>query len=388
MAAQQQRPPSSETLPAIRSTSPPGSHRTSGRAINESMTLPPIHNLTRELPSRLEPLHGDSHPSQRHSPPDSNGYHRKRAATGGIAGDMSPSSAFKRRRVDSSESTDQNSEPPHHSAPGSASESHIPRQGKPPQEQHDTQHLSPPLGGTPDMPTPKAVSRDAFPAIPTPTSLRLRSVLQPPLPPANPNLPPATSPSGRGPITPAVPSPIPTLGSGTGLADKAKFMAKMSEIYDKASLHRNCVTLEDVDKRIREALASRDHEILQLKKEVFELRKSSKGPAPANAVPGAAVDHDGDVTMGGNNNSTTQPRLSRVHSRQPSRTLSVSPRPSPHPVEPTKESATAPPNAKSPEQGATPSITMPSALPMANGKISTSTNSPDAPAASAVTVKE
>ncbi|KAG8822968.1 hypothetical protein FRC19_004881 [Serendipita sp. 401] len=559
MAAQQQRPPSSETLPAILSPSPPGSHRTSGRGMNESMTLPPIHSLTRELPTRLEPMYGDPHTSQKHSPPDSNGYHRKRSATGGIAGDMSPSSAFKRRRMDSSESTEQNVEPPYHSAPGSASDSHLPRQAKPPQqEQRDTQHLSPPLAGvaahhqssrgnvslhehrrhhssgasnfaaqdhalkqeqtsppavvvqspatpatvgstnnaspawsnesasfsrrisnasaslrptqrklppsrltfqthnpqrssldatlppsirsappvpvpgqmgahrpppasnstwltnrpilpsrisnagpaTPDLPTPKAVSRESFPSIPTPTSLRLRSVLQPPLPPANPNLPPATSPSGRIPITPAVPSPIPTLGSGTGLADKAKFMAKMSEIYDKATLHKNCVTLEEVDRRIREALVSRDQELLQLKKEVFDLRKAFTGSTQANATPAGALDHDGDVSMGGNNpNTISQPLLPRAHSRQVSRTLSVSPRPSPHPIESTstKESTAAPPNAKSPEEGtgaganasASSSIAMPSVLPMANGKTAiTSTNSLDGPTAGATAVKE
>ena len=127
----------------------------------------------------------------------------------------------------------------------------------------------------------------AYPALPTPTSLRLGALqqqqqqqLHPPNPPlqssANPNAAYPTSPSPygyRGPITPAVPSPLPVLGSGTGVSDKAKFMSKMSEIYDRATSHRNCVSMDEVDRRIKEATSGLQQETVTLRKEVEMLMK-------------------------------------------------------------------------------------------------------------------
>lgn len=127
----------------------------------------------------------------------------------------------------------------------------------------------------------------AYPALPTPTSLRLGALqqqqqqqLHPPHPPlqssANPNavFPTSPSPYGhRGPITPAVPSPLPVLGSGAGVSDKAKFMSKMSEIYDRATSHRNCVSMDEVDSRIKEATNVLQQETLALRKEVETLWK-------------------------------------------------------------------------------------------------------------------
>jgi len=125
----------------------------------------------------------------------------------------------------------------------------------------------------------------AYPALPTPTSLRLGALqqqqqqqLHPPQPPlqtsANPNAALPNSPYGyRGPLTPAVPSPLPVLGSGAGVSDKAKFMTKMSEIYDRATSHRNCVSIEEVDRRVKEATNGLQQETLTLRKEVEALRK-------------------------------------------------------------------------------------------------------------------
>jgi len=127
----------------------------------------------------------------------------------------------------------------------------------------------------------------AYPALPTPTSLRLGALqqqqqqqLHPPHPPlqssANPNagFPTSPSPYGyRGPITPAVPSPLPVLGSGAGVSDKAKFMSKMSEIYDRATSHRNCVSMDEVDRRIKEATNGLQQETVALRKEVETLWK-------------------------------------------------------------------------------------------------------------------
>ncbi|PVG00232.1 hypothetical protein CPB86DRAFT_782824 [Serendipita vermifera] len=142
--------------------------------------------------------------------------------------------------------------------------------------------------------TPRGLAREGWPSIPTPTSLRLgMRAIQPPVPPTQVTVP-LGSPSGRLPITPAVPSPIPTLGSGTGLADKARFMQKMSEIYDKASAHKSCITVEEVDRRIRDALGSRDAEIITLKKEISELK------ALLTDKTKPSVDADGDVTMNNN----------------------------------------------------------------------------------------
>ena len=143
----------------------------------------------------------------------------------------------------------------------------------------------------------------AYPALPTPTSLRLGALqqqqqLHPPHPPlqtsANPNaaFPNSPSPYGiRGPITP-VPSPLPVLGSGAGVSDKAKFMSKMSEIYDRATSHKNCVSIEDVDRRIKEATAGLQQETLALRGEVSALRKLVRKERSVEIGDG-----DGDVNM-------------------------------------------------------------------------------------------
>jgi hypothetical protein len=147
----------------------------------------------------------------------------------------------------------------------------------------------------------------AYPALPTPTSLRLGALqhqqqqqqLQPPLQSSananaaspNPNSP---SPYGyRGPITPAVPSPLPVLGSGTGVSDKAKFMSKMSEIYDRATSHRNCVSMDEVERRIKEATNGLQEETMALRKEIEMLGKLI-GRKERSVEIG---DGDGDVTM-------------------------------------------------------------------------------------------
>jgi hypothetical protein len=147
----------------------------------------------------------------------------------------------------------------------------------------------------------------AYPALPTPTSLRLGALqqqqqqqLHPPHPPlqtgANPNavFPNSPSPYGyRGPITPAVPSPLPVLGSGAGVSDKAKFMSKMSEIYDRATSHKNCVSIEEVDRRIKEATNGLQQETLALRKEIEALRKLMVRKERSVEIG----DGDGDVTM-------------------------------------------------------------------------------------------
>ena len=148
----------------------------------------------------------------------------------------------------------------------------------------------------------------AYPALPTPTSLRLGALqqqqqqqLHPPHPPlqtsGNPNagFPNSPSPYGyRNPITP-VPSPLPILGSGTGVSDKAKFMSKMSEIYDRATSHKNCVSIEEVDRRIKEATNGMQQETLALRKEVSALRKLMV--RKERSVEIGDGDGDGDVTM-------------------------------------------------------------------------------------------
>lgn len=146
----------------------------------------------------------------------------------------------------------------------------------------------------------------AYPALPTPTSLRLGALqqqqqqqLHPPHPPlqtgANPNsaFPNSPSPYGYrgGHITP-VPSPLPVLGSGAGVSDKAKFMSKMSEIYDRATSHKNCVSIEDVDRRIKEATNGLQQETLALRKEVSALRKLVRKERSVEIGDG-----DGDVNM-------------------------------------------------------------------------------------------
>ena len=146
----------------------------------------------------------------------------------------------------------------------------------------------------------------AYPALPTPTSLRLGALqqqqqqqLHPHHPPlqtsANPNaaFPNSPSPYGyRNPITP-VPSPLPVLGSGAGVSDKAKFMSKMSEIYDRATSHKNCVSIEEVDRRIKEATNGMQQETLALRKEVSALRKLMVRKERSVEIG----DGDGDVNM-------------------------------------------------------------------------------------------
>lgn len=124
----------------------------------------------------------------------------------------------------------------------------------------------------------RSSARQIYSAIPTPTSLRLGagpSVGGPPAPPTlNPN-PVSPSPyntNSRPQIPPAAPSPLPILGS-VGLADKAKFMQRMSEIYDRASGHRNCITADELDKRVREVTSGLSDEIASLRKELGTLRR-------------------------------------------------------------------------------------------------------------------
>lgn len=200
-----------------------------------------------------------------------------------------------------------------------------------------TSHLS-----SSDLPTPRALARDQWPAIPTPTSLRLGA--RPIVPPTAAvsqasGVPTANSPSARLPITPAVPSPVPILGSGSGLQDKAKFMQKMSDIYDRATAnsHKNCITVEEVDKRIREVVIARDHEISQLRKEVVELQKLLRQHPNINAInkqqPSGSVDEDGDVNMSGHSNPI---RTGLAAASGGDRSTSI-PRASPKPIESAKE---------------------------------------------------
>lgn len=112
--------------------------------------------------------------------------------------------------------------------------------------------------------------RHAYPSIPTPTSLRLgHAIIAPQV-------------QGPAPLTPAVPSPLP-LGSGTALPDKAKFLQKMSEIYDRSGPHRQCIAIEEVDKRIKDALAPITLEVLALKREILELKRSRQSVTPPAA---------------------------------------------------------------------------------------------------------
>jgi hypothetical protein len=213
-----------------------------------------------------------------------------------------------------------------------------------------------------DSATPRASTfardRDGWPTVPTPTSLRLgsRPIVPPPLYrdsqaaqspgpgatrfPTTPSArghayPPggggggghATPSAGRFPPTPglgagtartpAVLSPIPPLGHahhghGQGVrneaVDKAKFMQKMSEMYDLAGRSNStgahnaqrdcgCLSGEEVDRRFRE----RDVEIGMLKnalnglsREVLALRELLNGGA---AAARGRVDGDGDVSM-------------------------------------------------------------------------------------------
>ncbi|CCA67796.1 hypothetical protein PIIN_01620 [Serendipita indica DSM 11827] len=526
MATQQTRTPSSETLPAIRPASPLGTLRQSSKSMHESMVLPPIQSLTREFPSRLEHAHSEPNLGQRNSPPDPNGYHRKRTATGEVTSNLSPPSASKRRRLESTESNGASAELTAISAPGpsrspsvrhghsrqaSGVDSHhltpptppnnatLPSRGPGPSHEHrrttstsgmyaaphahdaplKQEQISPPAvvvqspatpstlpsassnsaawqnesasfsrrisnasssnlrptgrkqppsrlnfqphhghkssleaniapsirsappvpvpqgqmipprpaqpaggswissratsssqlrsshpGGvdTPEL-TPRAnKNSEAWPSIPTPTSLRLsHSIIPPPVPPSNPNLTGARSPSARLPITPAVPSPIPTLGASTGsVADKARFMAKMSEIYDRTNVHKQCISAEDIDRRIKDVLVSRDLEIVQLKKEVAELRKLLRGPVPAAGGVSATVDQDGDVAMAHH----LQPNNAREASAEEpaSRAMTVSP--SPQPGEARKDGAIG----QIPEEVAQPLAAPTTPATLANGK--------------------
>ena len=91
----------------------------------------------------------------------------------------------------------------------------------------------------------------------------------------NPNAGFPNSPSPcayRGPITPG-PSLLPVLGSGSGVSDKAKFMSTMSEIYDRATSHKNCVTIEEVDRRMKDTTNGLQQETQALRMEVEALRK-------------------------------------------------------------------------------------------------------------------
>ncbi|KIM28923.1 hypothetical protein M408DRAFT_328986 [Serendipita vermifera MAFF 305830] len=294
--------------------------------------------------------HPQSHMRKRATPD----YGRQ---TGGREASGSPP-ANKRRRVDvEPSSSDRNG---NHSSPESMR--YHQRNGHTRSHSLHQQQLQQNYAGPSDTATPRASTfardRDGWPTVPTPTSLRLgsRPIVPPPL--YNANAPthaqspgPGTSrfpttPSGRGPgqpgggaggagngtpsasrfpptpgfasraggggggaggvRTPAILSPIPPLGparqgqSGRGdMADKDKFMSKMSEMYDRASratahnIQRDCGCLssEEVERRLRE----RDTEIAMLKAAVSELVKEVR------ALKGGARetrDGDGDVSMG------------------------------------------------------------------------------------------
>lgn len=240
-----------------------------------------------------------------------------------------------------------------------------------------------------DMSTPRATAasnstnnaREAWPSVPTPTSLRLgaRSIVQPSSSSnqiGNGNVGHVNSPSARQPVTPAVPSPIPNLGSGSGLQDKAKFMQKMSDMYDKASGHKACITAEEVDKRIRDAIVPKEHEILVLKNQLAELQKllrqqpnrnsnagvgSSKSRGPSSST----VDEDGDVAMANSNptlnsNSGPLPIRSAVPPASNGDRASI-PRASPHPGEPNKEGGAS--RANTSEEVASARLPTPPAIP-------------------------
>jgi len=60
-------------------------------------------------------------------------------------------------------------------------------------------------------------------------------------------------------------------GLGVGVSDKAKFMSKMLEIYDRATSHRHCVSMDEVDRRVKEATNGLQQETVALRKEVETL---------------------------------------------------------------------------------------------------------------------
>lgn len=70
-------------------------------------------------------------------------------------------------------------------------------------------------------------------------------------------------------------------------------MSKMSEIYDRATSHRSCVSTEDLDRKIKDATNGLQQETVALRKEVEALRKLM-GRKERSIEIG---DGDGDVTM-------------------------------------------------------------------------------------------
>ena len=72
-------------------------------------------------------------------------------------------------------------------------------------------------------------------------------------------------------------------------------MSKMSEIYDRATSHKNCVSIEEVERRIKEATNGMQQETLALRKEVSALRKLMV--RKERSVEIGDGDGDGDVTM-------------------------------------------------------------------------------------------
>lgn len=70
-------------------------------------------------------------------------------------------------------------------------------------------------------------------------------------------------------------------------------MSKMSEIYDRATSHKNCVSIEEVDRRIKEATNGMQQETLALRKEVSALRKLMVRKERSVEIG----DGDGDVNM-------------------------------------------------------------------------------------------
>jgi len=70
-------------------------------------------------------------------------------------------------------------------------------------------------------------------------------------------------------------------------------MSKMSEIYDRATSHKNCVSIEEVERRIKEATNGLQQETLVLRKEVEALRKLMVRKERSVEIG----DGDGDVNM-------------------------------------------------------------------------------------------
>lgn len=126
-------------------------------------------------------------------------------------------------------------------------------------------------------------------------------------------------------------------------------------MYDKANAHKNCITAEEVDRKLKDALLVRDQEIFSLKREVNDLRKL------VNERKAPYLDQDGDAVMAANISRPPRTLSNTTQSKTASGTSS------PPPVDPKDATMKAgSPTSKSPEDVAHPPKS--AVVQAANGK--------------------